>query len=375
VEFDDIRPYTDEELPLVLKRIIANKWILEGVRALYFSKLPKIFNKSLEAIIHQILKFIVSGIKTTDQFREKISLNILVKNLVRDTTAGITHTGLENLDLKKNYIFISNHRDIILDPAFMISTLYNYGFNFPQIAFGNNLMINDIITDIIRSNNGIIVKRNLPMREQIKESLKLSSYLCKVIEDGTSIWVAQREGRAKDGLDDTNPAVLKMIYLSKRKDMKYSDFLKKYQIVPVSISYEYDPLDRAKSWSIYRQKIHGFHVKRKYEDLIHMASGLKGYKGRVHMAFSEPLSGNLKNEADAAQQMDEKIHKSYKLWKTNYIAYDLLNQSHKYDSKYTQSQVDDFLKRYKRLSPSVKDIVFASYANPVLSSEKYNKEN
>jgi len=374
MDFDDIKPYTDEELPAILKKIISNKWILEGIRNLYFPKLPKVLIKPVDRIIYKLLKLKISGIKTTDQFRKKISLDIVVKNLVRDTTAGINYTGLENLNLNKNYIFISNHRDIVLDPAFMIQTLYSYGFNFPQIAFGDNLMINEIITDIIRSNNGIIVKRNLPMRDQIKESLKLSAYMCKVIDEGSSIWLAQREGRAKDGLDDTNPAVLKMLYLSKRKELKYSKFLEKYQIVPVSISYEYDPLDRAKGWSIYRKRIHGFHIKRRYEDLIHIASGLKGYKGRVHLAFSEPIAGKFENENEVAAFLDEKIHKSYKLWKTNYMAYDIVNKSNKYDSKYTKSDLNLFLKRFKRLSSDVKNIVFESYANPVKSSEKYKIE-
>lgn len=371
MDFDDIRPYTDEQVPSVLKRITGNRWVLEGVRTAYFSKLPKIFNKYIEKIIHLFLVFKTSGIKTADQFREQISLNILVKNLVRDTTAGISYTGLENLDLKKSYIFISNHRDIVLDPAFMISTLYYYGFNFPQIAFGDNLMLNDIVEDIIRINNGIIVKRNLPMRQQIGESLKLSAYMCSVIDKGTSIWIAQREGRAKDGLDKTNPAVLKMIYLSKRKELSFTEFIEKYPIVPVSISYEYDPLDRAKGWSIYRKRIHGSHIKRKYEDLIHMASGLKGYKGKVHLSFSEPLSGKFKNEVAVAGALDEKIHRSYRLWKTNYISYDLLNKSRKYDNKYIEDDVEKFLNRYKRLSSDVRDIVLESYANPVISYENY----
>lgn len=371
MDFDDIRPYTDEQVPSVLKRITGNKWVLEGVRTAYFSKLPKVFNKYIEKIIHLFLVFKTSGIKTADQFREQISLNILVKNLVRDTTAGISYTGLENLDLKKSYIFISNHRDIVLDPAFMISTLYYYGFNFPQIAFGDNLMLNDIVEDIIRINNGIIVKRNLPMRQQIGESLKLSAYMCSVIDKGTSIWIAQREGRAKDGLDKTNPAVLKMIYLSKRKELSFTEFIEKYPIVPVSISYEYDPLDRAKGWSIYRKRIHGSHIKRKYEDLIHMASGLKGYKGKVHLSFSGPLSGKFKNEVAVAGALDEKIHRSYRLWKTNYISYDLLNKSRKYNNKYIEDDVEKFLNRYKRLSSDVRDIVLESYANPVISYENY----
>jgi len=371
MDFDDIRPYSDAELPKVLERIRSNKWVLEGIRKAYFSKLPKFLNKLIESLIYQFLKLKTAGIKTTDKFREKISLNILVKNLVRDTTAGISFTGLENLDLNKNYIFISNHRDIVLDPAFMINTLYQYGFNFPQIAFGDNLMFNDIVSDIIRVNNGIIVKRNLPMREQIGASLNLSSYMCNVIDNGTSIWIAQREGRAKDGLDKTNPAVLKMIYLSKRKELSFSDFIKKYSIVPVSISYEYDPLDRAKGWSIYRKRVHGSHIKRKYEDLIHIASGLKGYKGKVHLAFSEPLSGKFKNEGKAADILDDQIHRSYKLWKTNYISYDLLNKSKKYDNKYTNLDVEKFLNRYKRLSGEVREIVLESYANPVTSYENY----
>jgi len=371
MDFDDIRPFSDAELPSVLKRIRSNKWVLEGIRSAYLSKLPKVMNKFVETLIHQFLKFKTADIKTTDQFREKISLNILVKNLVRDTTAGISYTGLENLDLNKSYIFISNHRDIVLDPAFMISTLYEYGFNFPKIAFGDNLMFNDIVSDIIRVNNGMIVKRNLPMREQIGASLNLSAYMCSVIDNNTSIWIAQREGRAKDGLDKTNPAVLKMIYLSKRKELSFTEFIKKYPIVPVSISYEYDPLDRAKGWSIYRKRVHGSHVKRKYEDLIHMASGLKGYKGKVNLAFSEPLSGKFKNEVAAAKVLDEKIHRSYRLWKTNYISFDLLNKSKKYDNKYTPADVEKFLNRYKRLSGEVRDIVLESYANPVISYENY----
>ena len=371
MNFDDIRPYSDKELPAVLKRIIGNKWVLEGIRTAYLSKFPKVFNKYIESLIYQFLKFKTSGIKTTDQFREKISLNILVKNLVRDTTDGINYTGLDHLDLKKSYIFISNHRDIVLDPAFMISTLYEYGFNFPQIAFGDNLMFNDIVSDIIRANNGIIVKRNLPMREQIGASLNLSSYMCSVIDNNSSIWIAQREGRAKDGLDKTNPAVLKMIYLSKRKELSFSEFLEKYPIVPVSISYEYDPLDRAKGWSIYRKRVHGTHIKRKYEDLIHMANGLKGYKGKVNLVFSEPLTGKFKNEGAAAKELDEKIHRSYKLWKTNYISYDLLNKCKKYDNKYTIMDVEKFLNRYKRLSGEVREIVLESYANPVTSYENY----
>lgn len=371
MDFDDIRPYTDEELPEVLKRIRSNKWVLEGIRNAYFPKFPKVLNKTIEGLIHQLLKIKTAGIKTTDQFRKKISLDILIKNLVKDTTAGLTYSGLENLDLNKNYIFISNHRDIVLDPAFMIDVLYEYGFNFPQIAFGDNLMLNDIIGDIIRVNNGIIVKRNLPMREQIGASLKLSEYICNVFEKGSSVWIAQREGRAKDGLDKTNPAVLKMIYLSKRKNLSFTEFIKKYSIIPVSISYEYDPLDRAKGWSIYRKKVHGSHVKRKYEDLIHMASGLKGYKGQVHLSFSEPLSGKFKNEVVAANILDEKIHRTYRLWKTNYISYDLLNKCKKYDNKYTSTDVEIFLDRYKRLSDEVREIVFESYANPVVSYEKY----
>ncbi len=162
-----------------------------------------------------------------------------------------------------------------------------------------------------------------------------------------------------------------MIYLSKRKELSFKEFIEEYPIVPVSISYEYDPLDRAKGWSIYRKKIHGSHIKRKYEDLIHMASGLKGYKGHVHLSFSEPLTGKFKNEVKAAEELDHKIHRSYRLWKSNYISYDLLNKSKKYDNKYTNQDVEKFLNRYKRLSDEVREIVFESYANPVISYENY----
>ncbi len=369
MDFDDIRPYTDEELKPVLKKISKNKWLASGIRSMFFPGISEHLKPAADFLIRLLIKYHLHGIKTTEEFKTKIDLGIAVKYLIKNTTKGITYTGLDYLDPGESYIFISNHRDIVLDPALMIHVLHTYGFGIPQIAFGSNLMMNEIVTDLIRISNGFIVKRGLSIREQLKESLKLSEYINYLVDSKIPVWIAQREGRAKDGIDTTNPAVIKMLYMSKRKEMSLTDFVKKVRIVPVSISYEFDPTDKVKGWALYRKRVYGNHIKRKFEDLVHMTAGMKGYKGNVNFAFSRPLEGEFNSAQEVAEAIDQKIQTGYKLWTSNYIAYDTISRSGKYSNRYNKSEAIKFLRRYKKLPEDVRQIVLESYANPVKSFE------
>ncbi|RKX92506.1 MAG: acyltransferase [Spirochaetes bacterium] len=374
IDFDDIRPYSDAELKPVLKKIARNRWLASGIRSVFFPRIPNSLKPAADFLINLLIKFHFIGIKTTEEFKTKIALGIAVKYLIKNTTRSISYTGLDYLDPEESYIFVSNHRDIVLDPALMIHVLHKNGFRIPHIAFGSNLMMNDVIADLIRISNGFIVKRDLSMRDQVKESLKLSEYINDLVENNMPIWVAQREGRAKDGIDTTNPAVIKMLYLAKRKEMSLTEFIKYVKIVPVSISYEFDPTDKVKGWALYRKRVYGNHIKRKFEDLVHMTAGMKGYKGNVHFSFAKPLEGDFKTVQEVADAIDNKIQTGYRLWRSNYIAYDTISRTGKYSNRYDKAEAIKFLKRYKKLPEDVKTIVLESYANPVISFENQIKK-
>ncbi len=374
MDFDDIRPYTDAELRPVLKKITSNKWLASGIRSVFFPEVPDSLKSTVDFLFNLLIKFHFIGIKTTEDFKTKIALGMAVKYLIKNTTKSISHTGLDYLDPGESYVFISNHRDIVLDPALMIHVLHKNGFTIPHIAFGSNLMMNDVVADLIRISNGFIVKRDLSMRDQVKESLKLSEYINRLVESHLPVWVAQREGRAKDGIDTTNPAVIKMLYLAKRKEMSLTEFVKYVKIVPVSISYEFDPTDKVKGWALYRKRVYGNHIKRKFEDLVHMTAGMKGYKGNVHFSFTNPLEGEFKTVQEVAEAIDSKIQTGYRLWKSNYIAYDTVSRTGKYSNRYDKAEAIKFLKRYKKLPEDVKTIVLESYANPVISFENQIKK-
>lgn len=370
MNFDDIRPYNNDELPGVLRKIIRDKWLIDGIRTTMMPHSSKSLKSFINFYIRMYLRIRFLGIKTTDEFKRKISLGVVIKDLIKNTTSNITYTGLDYLDPDKRYVFISNHRDIVLDPALLVNVLSKNGFKIPYIAFGDNLILKDIVGDLIRINSGFIVKRNLTIREQVKESKRLSAFINSILDSNNSIWVAQREGRAKDGIDTTNPAVIKMVYLAQRKEMSLSDFIRKLSIVPVSISYEFDPTDELKGWALYRKRTYGNHLKRRFEDLIHITRGMKGFKGNVNLSFSRPLEGEFNSVQEVAEAIDTKIQTGYKLWTTNYIAYDTFKKTDKYSNRYNKAEAQKFLKRYKKLPEYVRNIILESYANPVLSFEK-----
>lgn len=369
-EFDDIRPFSEEEFPEVLKRLARNDYLITLLRTLRYPNLAPFLKKPVDFFTGRFIRHRLRNIRTIDQFQREIIVNQLIAWVIEKTTSGLTVSGLENLDKKKSYIFISNHRDIVLDVCFLNHFLVQAGFGITQIAIGDNLLINEFISDLMRANKSFIVKRNLPLREQIQASIQLSRYIHKTLEGGESIWIAQREGRAKDGQDLTNPAVIKMLYLAKRKSvLDFNAFVHACNIVPVVISYELDPCDTIKGWELHHVQTRGFHEKRKYEDLLSIAAGIKGKKGRVHLSFGEPLSGNYENDREVAADIDSWMKTHYRIWPSNYIAYDEIHGQETYRDKYSEEERRAFLNRFRRLVEPVRRVILKVYARAVENLE------
>ena len=365
-EFDDIRPYNDEELPVVLDRISRNKWLISGVRNVFWPRCPKIVKPVVDIFVRSTVRKRLLSMRTVDEFQRRIVVGQILERIIHETTDGLTASGTENLSSDGAYVYISNHRDITLDSALLNYLLAHSGLKISEIAFGDNLLVNDFVADLIRVNRGIIVKRDLPIREQVKELYHLSRYIRHTTGQGNSVWIAQREGRAKDGNDATNPAIIKMLYLAHREvGMSFAEFLEKVKIVPVAISYELDPCDRMKAWELYRKHKRGVHKKRKNEDLVSMFAGLTGYKGRVHFAFAPPLGSEFTSEKDVAAAIDRDIFRLYRQWPSNYIAYDTVTQTARFRDKYSMKEMMKFVKRFKGLSEPVKSVAYSIYANSV----------
>ena len=369
-QFEDIRPYHDDELPAVLKRLPNNQLLISTVRMIAWPGCPAFLSTPVNFLVKLLLKRKLGQIRTIDEFQVKIVGDLLLEWVISHSIDKLSSSGLENLSPDRSYIFISNHRDIVLDSALLNYTLHHAGHKVPYIAFGDNLLINELVSDLIRVNKAFIVKRDLSPREQLKALKHLSAYIGHIQSEGNHFWIAQREGRAKDGIDTTNPAIIKMFYLSERKTQPdFSAFIKSRNIVPVSVSYEKDPCDRIKGWELYRKQKTGEHKKKKNEDLIAMAAGISGQKGRVHISFGKPLDKDYQNEKDVAQAVDEAIHNQYRLWPGNYIAHDAISQSATYQNEYNIQEKEQFLSQYDNLIPEVRNVILQSYSNPVSSRD------
>ncbi len=369
--FEDIRPFHDEELPAVLRRLTKNDLLISTVRMIVWPKCPDFLTAPVEFFIRWRLKRKLQRIRSVDEFQQKIVGELLLQWVISHSIDNLSSSGLENLSNERPYIFISNHRDIVLDSALVNYTLNEAGFKVPYIAFGDNLLINELVSDLIRVNKAFIVKRDLPPREQLKALKHLSAYLYHIRNEGDHFWIAQREGRAKDGIDATNPAIIKMFYLHERKTQPdFAAFIRSCHIVPVAVSYEKDPCDRLKGWELYRKEKTGQHKKRKNEDLIAMAAGISGDKGRVHVAFGKPLDQEYANEKEVAQAVDNAIHSQYRLWPCNYIAHDVINGKTDYQSQYAPEEKEIFLAQYDNLKPEIRDVILQCFANPVDSRNK-----
>ena len=372
-EFDDIRPFEPEELPEVFDRLLSNEQF-QTILKYFFPQIP--FEKLVQ---------IIKSCKTNDEFQVAISYPFLA-NLIAKHSKGCD-IEMKNLDRSRPCTFFSNHRDIVLDSAFLNKLLIDAKFSSTcEIAIGDNLLKLPWIVDLVRVNKSFIVRRNLPPRDQLRSSVQLARYMhFAIAEKHESLWIAQREGRAKDSDDRTQKSVLKMLALG--GEGSEVERLIQLHITPLTISYEYDPCDYLKAQELQLKRDNEGWMKAERDDLISMQTGILGYKGFIHYhpapsidAWLEQLPANLpKNDLfeQTAQHIDEVIHHHYRLYAGNYAALDLLEGSKQYAQYYTVEEKETFEKylegQLAKINILDKDDAFlrhqilTMYANPVIN--------
>lgn len=365
-EFDSIRPYYDSEVPAAAERLCQSEAFLDLFKQLF--KLDK-------APIIAMLK----KIKTKDQFQQYL-FGPIVRKLMDMTTDGVTIEGIELIDNNASYTFMSNHRDIILDSAILNVLLREHGAKYTRPAIGSNLLINDWVTDFVKLDSCFVVERDITVREMISSSSLRSQYIRETIQENEySVWIAEKEGRTKNGDDRVQQALLKMLKIS--GSANFAENFKELHLMPLAISYEWEPCDALKTQELYTRSV-GEYTKTPEADMNSMITGLKDYKGRIHFHMDQLKdaeldeidnlpSNNDKIEA-LANLIDSKIHKNYKLWPNNYIAYDLLHSVNKFNKYYTPEEKENFIRvmtqKIDKLEGNVSllnNIFLEIYANPV----------
>lgn len=332
VEFDEIRPFEPEELPQVFDRLLAN------------TQFRQVLNFVMPGVPFDMIEQKVHECKTNLEFQLNFCYGFLQK-LVDKYTGGCS-MDVSNISNSRRYTFVSNHRDIVIDPAFLGKGLIDNGFNTTcEIAIGDNLLSLPWVKDLVRIDKSFIVRRGLPPRETLAASKLMSDYMYFVIEQKhDNIWIAQREGRAKDSDDRTQPAILKMMAMGGGKG-SVTEKLKRLHIVPLSISYEYDPCDFLKAQEFQlKRDIEGW-KKSAQDDVVSMQTGIVGYKGRVHYQCApcidewldtlDPEMPKTKVFDVIAAHIDHEIHRNYRLYPSNYVALDLLDGGSAYAGRYT----------------------------------------
>lgn len=377
-DFDDIRPYHDSEVRLILDRLLRHPELADAVARLKFPRAAGPLGWLLRPLVQRAMRRQMAGVETVLGFQEVVKH--YMQRMIDDTTTSVTHSGLDKLDSNGAYLFVSNHRDIAMDPAFVNWTLYHAGFNTLRIAIGDNLLTKDYVSDLMRLNKSFIVNRSARApREKLKAAKKLSAYIHhSIAEEKANIWIAQREGRAKDGRDVTNSAVVGMFSLSRPKTQPFADYIRELKIVPVSISYEWDPCDQAKARELYEQRSSGQYQKAEHEDVKSIATGIAGQKGHVHVAFGDVLEGDFDNNDQVVAELDRQVVENYALHPSNCLAWEQLNgetpavscsgqggESVPFDPKAVKAAREQFEARLAALPAEYRPLVLEMYANPV----------
>ena len=318
-EFDEIRPYGDEEVAAVLRSLLRDPSFLGTLTRYRFGRLAQPLGRMLRPLIAWRLRREVAGIDSVADLQRR--LVPYVDRVIARATDGVSYSGLEHLNPGVPYLFMANHRDIVMDPAFVGYAVHRAGLPTPRIAIGDNLLQKPFVGALMRLNKSFIVHRSLTgRREKLAAFQKLSAYIQHSIQTGHSVWIAQAEGRAKDGDDRTDPAILKMFHMS-RKDEPFGAVIRSLHLVPVSISYEYDPCDVAKARELEVRARTGTYEKAQGEDDRSIALGITGYKGRVHVAFGAMIEADPVDARQLAADVDRQILSLYRLFPVHYLAY------------------------------------------------------
>lgn len=365
--FAEIRPYRDNEVAEVLARLQADPELLDSLSGLRFGRIGVALSRPLRPVVRWGLKRQLADI--VDVARMQSVIRGYMDKMIASTTAGFSTSGLEALE-DGPYLFISNHRDIALDPAFTNYALHRLGRQTCRIAIGDNLLSKPWISDLMRLNKSFIVKRSLPgPRQLLAASRLLADYIkTSIAEEHCPIWIAQREGRAKDGFDATEPAVIKMLMLARDKSEAFGLSVEELRIVPVSISYELDPCDALKAHELASVARDGLYSKAEHEDAASIAAGISGQKGRVHIAFGKVLDDSHHTVQDVVDELDRQIESNYLLHPTNIWAWQMLNPEREIPSNLNVSKGSisrrHFEQRMLAIPEDERDFALRMYANP-----------
>lgn len=375
VDYASISPYTDEEAVKALRRVAQNPF-LPIVSKFLFPDEP-----------FYTLRRLLKSINSIDEFQQVV-MSKMIMTVIQRSSSGFTFDGLENVPKDRKFLAVSNHRDIILDPAMIQWTLFYNDLPLTEICVGSNLLeSNRMVSDLLRSNRMIKVIRGISARELYLSSKLLSSYIRdRITSGGSSVWIAQREGRTKNGLDKTEQGLLKMFDMSGKGS--FEENFNELNILPMSISYEYESCDIRKARELLISRKQKY-VKKKHEDTHSIISGISQWKGGINLSIDKPITPEEVHEASILDKndryqalrktLDERIICNYKLWKTNFIAYDMLEGKGKYSDRYSKENVEEFegytahkLGKVERClnHDELKQIFLDIYANPVRAKEE-----
>ncbi len=374
--FDAIRPFYDTEINEGIRSAV-NHPMMKALMNFTFPNIDDTVWKEQLLKTHSIRDFQCNFIYHT------------IQKVLEKSSDGLSTSGFEKLEKNTSYLFISNHRDIILDTSLLNAALFEHGLVMTASAIGDNLVKKAFMHTLAKLNRNFLVQRGLSPRELLQSSKLMAEYIGQLLlRENRSVWIAQREGRTKDGNDATHPGVLKMLAMGS-DEKNLMDYFKKIKIVPVSISYEYDPTDVLKMPQILAEANNEVYIKEKNEDFTTLISGILGQKKHIHIHVGDVLDKELdliasendnsnKQIQALAHVIDDSILSSYKLWPTNYIAYDLLFKTDKYKDFYTEDEKSLFERRLEmridEKNPIALEGFLSMYANPVVNKMKYQNE-
>lgn len=380
-KFDDIRPFDDNEVRGVLDRVLENTEFKRVLAKLSFPKLSKLFPALVAPVVGWVVKRELRSANTLKGIQD-VEEGYMAK-MMANTMDGLSASGTDHLRPDRNYLFVSNHRDIAMDPGFVIWVCFQNKIVTPRLAIGDNLLTKPFASDIMRLNKSFIVNRSATgNKEKYKAMKHLSEYLhFSIVEEKSNIWIAQREGRAKDGIDKTNTATVKMFAMNKSKEQSFADYIRELHIVPVSISYEWDPCDEDKARERYILKNEGEYQKGEQEDVKTIAKGIAGTKGHVHVAFGDELVADFEDADAVAAEIDRQVISNYVLQPSNCFAYKAIHgevpdvlvvgeEQVSFDEDKFKEQAHFFADRLRQVQPQYRNFVREMYANPVVSKLK-----
>ena len=363
-QFDEIRPYHDDEVSNVVTRLLASQELFSALAKFRFPRLSRWLPFIIEPLVKKALQKQLSGVDTVAQMQDIVAG--YMQNMIDRTTSKLSFSGIERLDPNAAYLYISNHRDIAMDPAFVNWGLYSNDMKTVRIAIGDNLLQKPYVSDLMRLNKSFIVNRSATgVRGKMKALLQLSNYIDHSISSGESVWLAQREGRAKDGNDRTESAIMKMLYMSlKKRGVAFNELARTLRIVPVSISYEYDPCDALKAAELQSLDSEGSYQKTQFEDIDSIVRGIVGFKGDVHVAFGEPLTADYEDAEALTAAIDRAVIGNYHLHPSNLLAADQRAE------QVPTTKREGYQSRLAEVATRDRPWFIAQYANPVLSKNE-----